>query len=169
MPEWGIPEKSIKMLALRSVGHSSQKLSAKKKLQSFSPCILPCIPKMSNGPKYHESKRFQSWGATCSKTTHATAQFTPRFQAKKEKLTISSTSEISPKFEKNWSNKAGDCLKKCLLFFAGLMGNTAMTRVWRSFGLQKQIWSLKLNRYDDRSKSTFLSDLQHCLPRSRGA
>ena len=67
---------------LRSVGHSSQKLSPKKVLQSCSPCILPCIAKkismtisgqvsdlaqISNCPKlpkYHESKRFQSWGAT---------------------------------------------------------------------------------------------------------
>ena len=32
------------------------------------------LAQMSNGlklPKCHESKWFQSWGATCSKTTHA--------------------------------------------------------------------------------------------------
>ena len=103
MPEWGIPEKSIKNVAQRrwpKVRRTLQsKVIAQKSFTIFFPCILPCIAKkismtisgqvsdlaqMSNSPKlpkYHESKRFQSWETTCSKTTHAINQYISLFSA----------------------------------------------------------------------------------------
>ena len=84
----------LRGVALRSVGHSSQKLLPKIVLQYFSLVFylvqlkkirstisgqVSYLAQMPNGPKfqkYHKSKGLQPWGATCSKTTHSSGQRT---------------------------------------------------------------------------------------------